>query len=101
MIMEGHGLMSFIVHPDYVMERRALSVYRNLLEELNHLRADQGLWLTLPGEVDSWWRQRAEMVLVPQGRNWKIEGPGNERARVAFAQLDGDQLIYELDRPGN
>jgi hypothetical protein len=101
MIMEGHGLISFIVHPDYVMESRALGVYKNLLEELNRFRADHKVWLTLPGEVDRWWRDRSEMSLVPEGRQWKVEGPGSNRARVAFARLDGDRVVYELDSRGN
>ena len=34
------------------------------------------------------------MALVPDGSGWRIEGPGKERAIVAFAKLDGDRLTY-------
>jgi len=37
------------------------------------------------------------MNLVPDGRGWRIEGPGAERARVAYACLDGNGLTYELE----
>ena len=31
-------------------------------------------------------------MLVPDGNGWRIEGPGKERARLAYAKLDGDRL---------
>ena len=37
-VMEKHGCMSFIVHPDYVQHPRQLSVYKELLAYLNQLR---------------------------------------------------------------
>ena len=36
------------------------------------------------------------MKLVPDGKEWKIEGPGSERARVAYARVEGDRLVYEF-----
>jgi hypothetical protein len=38
------------------------------------------------------------MKLAPSGEKWRIEGPGSERARVAFAHVDGDRLVYEFDK---
>jgi len=96
-VLAGHGLMSFIIHPDYVMENRAQRVYKALLEEINQLRADHGVWVALPREVDRWWRERSEMKLVADGAGWRIEGAGSERARLAYARLDGDQVVYEID----
>jgi len=95
-VMDGHGLMSFIVHPDYVSEPRAQGVYKALLEEINRLRADHRVWVALPREVDRWWRERSEMKLVADSAGWRIEGPGSERARLAYARLDGDQVVYEI-----
>src|SRR5206468_8484892 len=34
-VMDGHGLMSFIIHPDYDIENRAPGVYKGLLKENN------------------------------------------------------------------
>src|SRR5262245_18706199 len=90
MIRQKHGLMNFIIHPDYVMSRRACTVYKALLEELTGLRSDGNVWMPLPGEVDRWWRDRSEMKLVARGETWSIEGPGCDRASVAYACLDRD-----------
>jgi len=95
-LREANGLMTFLVHPDYVQPKQAQDVYRKLLEEIARLRSDDKVWVTLPNEVDRWWRQRSVMKLVPDGAGWKIEGAGCERARVAHAVLDGNRLVYEF-----
>jgi hypothetical protein len=95
-ILEGHGLLSFIVHPDYVRSARTQTVYLQLLEEVVKCREDRGVWVTLPGEVDRWWRERSQLEVVPHGDEWLIEGPGRERAAIAYACLDGDRLVYEF-----
>ena len=41
-------------------------------------------------------QQPGQMKLVHQGRKWTIEGPGQERARVAYATLEHGRLAYEL-----
>ena len=90
LIMEKHGLISFIVHPDYVSGSRERTVYEALLAHLADLRKEKGIWIATPGEVDRWWRQRAEMKLVKDDLGWRIAGPGSERARIAYAsQKDG------------
>ena len=66
-IMERHGLASFIIHPDYLLEARALDTYRSLLGHLADLREQGKLWIALPGEVDQWWRARSQMKLVYKG----------------------------------
>src|SRR5262249_38668004 len=57
-ILAGHGLMSFLIHPDYVIQQRAQEVYKALLAYVNRLRSDHGVWVALPREVDRWWRER-------------------------------------------
>ena len=84
-IMAKHGLMSFIVHPDYIMQPRELKVYRALLSHLAWLRGEKGVWITTPGEANRWWRQRADMRLVEDSDGWQIEGEGKERAILAYA----------------
>jgi hypothetical protein len=95
-ILDGYGLIHFIVHPDYIKESYAQGVYKALLEYLNRLRSDHKVWITLPREVERWWRQRREMKLVADGTDWRIEGPGSDRARLAYAHLQGDQVVYEV-----
>jgi hypothetical protein len=97
LIMEKHGLISFIVHPDYVKGSREQIVFESLLAHLTDLRRDKGVWIATPGEVDRWWRQRAGMKLVKDGLGWRIEGPGSERARVAYARDDDGRLCYQYD----
>lgn len=98
-ILRGHGLISMIVHPDYIASTRAQDVYKQLLDNLNRLRTDERVWVALPGDVDRWWRQRSEMELVQAGSGWSIEGPGSDRARLAYGHLEGDHLVYEIPEP--
>jgi hypothetical protein len=96
LIMQKHGLMSFIVHPDYVGGSKERCIYEELLAQLARLRKEKGVWIALPGEVNHWWRQRAEMHLVRKDDKWRIEGPGSERARIAYAIAEADQLVFTL-----
>jgi len=97
LIRSMNGLITFITHPDYLIERRARDVYAGLLAHLARLRDQEGVWMALPGEVDQWWRDRSRMTVVPYGDSWKIQGPGSDRARLAYATLDGDRVVYQLD----
>ncbi len=96
LISQGHGLMSFNVHPDYLDNTRAKNSYKDLLHTLATLRSTADLWTPLPGEVDAWWRQRSEMQVTADGSGWRIQGPGAERARLAFATLVDDTVRYSV-----
>ena len=98
LIREAHGMMSFIIHPDYLLEQRALQTYRSLLEHLTELRAEQNTWIALPREVNEWWRQRSQMSIVQNNGKLQIAGRGSERARLAFARAQGDRVVYSFDR---
>jgi len=100
-ILEGNGLASFIVHPDYVIEARAAATYSRLLEHICNLHMEQDTWVTLPRSVNQWWRQRSQMKLVRSSNGWQVTGPGSERARVAYAHLDNDRLVYTLEEPAS
>lgn len=95
-IRQKHGLISFIVHPDYIVKPRNRSTYETLLACLGNMRENSGLWIATPGEVNRWWRQRSEMRLSKTGNGWRIEGRGSERACLAYATLQGVTLKYEL-----
>jgi len=97
LILEQNGLISFIVHPDYLLDKRARDVYSALLARLAQLRAESKMWIPLPRDVNDWWRSRNEMRLVNDGRNWRVEGPQNGRARIAFAHLEGTRVVYTFD----
>jgi len=57
LIMEKHGLISFIVHPDYIVRPREHGIYEALLGHLDCLREERDVWITTPGELNRWWRQ--------------------------------------------
>jgi hypothetical protein len=99
LIMEKHGLISFIVHPDYIGAERERNIYQALLNHLANLRKERALWITTPGEVNRWWRQRAEMKLVEDRHGLRIEGDGNERARIAYASENDGRIAYTVDTP--
>jgi hypothetical protein len=96
LILAKNGLASFIIHPDYIVERDTRSVYESLLKWLRDLREQESLWFALPSEIDSWWRARSRMSVVKDGEAWRIEGEGAERAVLAFAREVDGHLVYEL-----
>jgi hypothetical protein len=96
LIMERNGLISLIVHPDYIMNEKALKVYKALLGYLAWLRRDANVWSTLPRDVDRWWRERSEMRLVREEGQWRIKGSGHERARIAYARIENDRIVYQF-----
>lgn len=96
LIRQRNGLISFIAHPDYLFDRRARRVYESLLDYLRELMAAENIWSALPGDVDRWWRARAQMTLVQSGDHWEIEGPESKRARIAYATIENGRLAYEL-----
>ncbi len=96
LILGKNGLVSFIVHPDYVMEHDTLSVYEGLLDYLRELRKKMRIWSALPADIDSWWRARSKMSVVKDGHSWRIEGDEAERAVLAFAKNVDGNLVYEL-----
>ena len=98
-IVSRNGLITILTHPDYLGEGRARAVYTELLGHLTRMREEAKVWLTMPGEVDRWWRSRAAMRLIADGRGWRIEGPDSHRARLAYASLEEDRLVYLVLRP--
>jgi hypothetical protein len=97
LILAGHGLISVIVHPDYVINKKSHNTYRRFLAHLAQLREKMFVWTTLPAEINKWWRIRSELSLVADGRGWRIEGEGAHRARIAYAHLAGGQLKYSFE----
>jgi len=63
-IAEHHGLVSLIVHPDYVIAPDRLALYDTFLA---HLVAQDGVWMALPREVAAWWRARAAQGIAAPG----------------------------------
>jgi len=91
------GLLSFIVHPDYTTSEEASNLYAELLAWLADLRDHEGLWMTLPREIDQWWRRRARMQVTGCSGEWAISGEDTEGAVLAYASLRDGKLLFELD----
>jgi peptidoglycan/xylan/chitin deacetylase (PgdA/CDA1 family) len=96
LILEKHGLLSFIIHPDYIMQGKNQQTFKDLLSFLSRLRDEKKVWVALPREIDRWWRARNQMKLVFDSGKWRIEGPEKERARIAYARIENDRLVYEM-----
>jgi len=98
-ILSKNGLLSFIVHPDYIIEPASQAFYRELLAMLAELRQRENIWFALPGEIDQWWRARSRMSIIRDKQTWKIVGEDSENAVLAFAEVRNGKLVYELPAP--
>ena len=96
LVLKKNGLLSFIVHPDYVLQPDTLSVYKNLLRHLQGLRDKTSIWCALPSEINAWWRARNKMSIVKDGASWRIAGEGSERAVLAYAKNVDGKIVYEF-----
>jgi hypothetical protein len=89
-----HGLLSFIIHPDYIFADKALAVYKELLSYLSHLGSARNVWIARAGDINRWWRERSAMKLVFGDGMWRIEGCGREQARIGFAYVKDNRIAY-------
>jgi len=95
-ILEKNGLVSLLVHPDYILRQRERSLYQELLSLITDYRERWDLWTPTPGELAGWWRARSEMTLRWDGIRWIVDGPQRHRAQVAYAQINDGQIEYSL-----
>ena len=101
-ILKAHGLISFNIHPDYIIPVRARRCYASLLEYLGRVRDEEQIWVARPGEIAAWWKQRTQLRLVNERGEWQIRGAGSERACLAWAVLeDNNDIVYvkEVSQP--
>jgi hypothetical protein len=95
-IMDKHGLISFISHPDYLLRPKSMDVYKTLLAYLSDLRRERRIWISRPGDINRWWRERDAMTLVCENGKWCIKGEGRERARIGLARIQDDRITYAV-----
>jgi hypothetical protein len=96
LIYAHNGLISFLVHPDYLVRKPHKLIFEQLLQHITTLRSQRRIWCAVPGEINRWWRLRSQMRLVHENGTWKIYGKGSERARVAYATLHKEKLVYRV-----
>jgi hypothetical protein len=97
LILAKNGLVSFIVHPDYLLHAELRALYLQLLEYLQSQRGLEHLWFALPSDIERWWTLRNRLSVERDGGRWRIVGEGSERAVLAFAQVRNGRLTYDLD----
>jgi len=95
-ILAKNGIATFLVHPDYILDRETQAIYRDLLTLLRDVREKQSVWSALPREVDAWWRMRSRLSIVRDDGSWRIVGEGAESARLAFARNSDGRLTFEM-----
>jgi hypothetical protein len=81
-LRERGGMALVITHPDYAENPALLASYRGLL---NEFREDESAWKALPVEVSTWWRRRAASKLEEVDGKWRVTGPAENDAQIAFA----------------
>lgn len=96
LILDSHGLINVIIHPDYIVDSRERTVFESLLSHLAKVRDERGVWTALAKDVAQWWRQRSEMTLIEDGNELRIEGEGKERARIAYASEKDGRLVFDF-----
>jgi hypothetical protein len=97
LILKRNGLMTFLSHPDYLIDLKPRGIYDSLLSYLRKICDRHNVWHALPGDVDRWWRARNQMRIVNTDGEWQIVGPESQRARIAYANLEGDRLVYSVN----
>lgn len=95
-VAENGGLVNLILHPDYLDRPSRWRMYEEFLE---YLASRRDGWHALPREVAEWWRIREGLHLVEESGAARIEGEGAERAAVAWARRDGDEIAFEIEPP--
>ncbi len=54
-ILEHHGMVLTLTHPDYLMARNHLRLYEELLQ---YLLSKKNAWHCLPREMAAWWKKK-------------------------------------------
>jgi hypothetical protein len=93
-LIQNHGMVLVIVHPDYMISSRNLGFYEQLL---SFLAQQQEVWHSLPKDVVTWWRKRAASRIVdqPNGR-LSIEGPASEIGSIVWASIKEARIHYTM-----
>jgi peptidoglycan/xylan/chitin deacetylase (PgdA/CDA1 family) len=91
-LIERHGLVTVLVHPDYALDQQRLDRYEDLLA---YLVSQPGGWHARACDVAAWWRVRAALLRGEPPPS-DIEGAAElaRRATVAHARVDGDGIVF-------
>jgi peptidoglycan/xylan/chitin deacetylase (PgdA/CDA1 family) len=92
-LIDHNGLVTVLVHPDYVLDQGRLDVYEELLA---FLVAQAGGWPARACDVAAWWRVRAALSRG-EAPSSEIAGADElvQRATVAHARVEGDGIVFD------
>src|SRR5215831_5571318 len=91
-IIENHGLVNIIIHPDYMLSERNLSFYEQFL---SFITSRPNIWHALPRDVTRWWRERSQShVMSLDGIRTSVAGPASGCGRIAWAILESGNIRY-------
>jgi hypothetical protein len=93
-LIENHGLVLVLTHPDYMIKEEILQYYDELLAFLSN---QPSTWHALPRDVARWWRERSASQVSGGSERPVIQGPAAERGSIAWATLNGDRVVYRVD----
>jgi peptidoglycan/xylan/chitin deacetylase (PgdA/CDA1 family) len=92
------GLVTVLVHPDYMVGEERLSRYDELLSFLGSI---DGGWHALPREVARWWRRRAALEdAIAAGEPFDDAGWTAAGACLAWAQERDGAIVLETGVEG-
>jgi hypothetical protein len=94
-LIENHGLVLVLTHPDYMIKEKNLEHYDELLAFLSN---QPSTWHALPQDVARWWRERSASKVSGGSEHPTIQGPAAERGSITWAMLNGDKVVYRVDK---
>jgi hypothetical protein len=75
------GLATLITHPDYMLDRSSVAIYRRFVERFAD---DPRCWHALPRDVSGWWRRRAATSIQREDGSWTLVGPAATEATLRY-----------------
>jgi len=96
-IMDQHGLINIIVHPDYLIDSNGLARYEAFLQWLQLQQQQHSIWVALPKEVAAWLKSRSQQQLRYDTSNWRVDGPETERSQIAYVSVTNHGLSFDID----
>lgn len=90
-LIEYHGLVCLITHPDYLTDNRLFSYYEDYLV---FLKSRSDYWHGTPADLAEWWTKRVRSRIASNSRTDFVDGPAagsggilritKENGRIAF-----------------
>lgn len=87
-VAQHGGLVTLIVHPDYVVDEDRLGLYEQFLV---WLRAQDGAWHALPRDIARWWREREGLEV----RDGRLHGETSFEASVAWLREREGEVVLD------